>query len=539
MTKGNCKLKIANGKLPIGIALALFLVVGHASAAEITSNGKGGGDWSSPSTWLGKKVPEADDDAVIQKGDIVQFDRNDDGKVTCRKLFIDPRGAFRLKTGLGKVTCCLNGPVEARGLIQLDGSKAATDTLELRMVNPNYTLRKIELMKGAGLVLRGRADLEERRNVALTSPKVGDQKENLECAVWAVKGGVAIDLQYADILNIVVRADELDNTGARANERLNVVGCRFTGRGRLWFNKDDTPIVHKNSFMCVEEKPPQTGAILVSECPLANVRDNTVSGWGYGVQGAHLQSATIAGNTVEKASAAYHLGFGRDNSVYKNVAKNCERAFDFHYTQMATLEDNRADGCKIAVRSLCSQAQVASLEMTNVPKDGLGLLYDADAERCEGSVVLINCNITAAQVKLAKPPKLPADAPLPVVAMNCIVVSVPDAPPDAVVDVRTINPAPAVPAGAADPNARNVPAALTKGLTPVPRPAGTPRDALPIFVKAWSIDAAGKTVPAPEYEVRVQTRDGRVVKAVKVKPQDSWYRAKPDDPTPSVEVSLK
>jgi len=97
-----------------GFALAgcMFLLSHSTRAAEITSNGKGGGAWSNPAAWLGQNVPGPDDDAVIQKGDIIDFDRDDDGKVTCRKLLIDPRGAFRLKAGQGKVTCCLAGPVE-------------------------------------------------------------------------------------------------------------------------------------------------------------------------------------------------------------------------------------------------------------------------------------------------------------------------------------------------------------------------------------------------------------------------------------------
>ena len=55
-----------------------------------------------------------DDDAVIQKGDVVDFDRDDSGKMTCQKLFIDPRGGFRLKPGVGKATCCLANGIEAR-----------------------------------------------------------------------------------------------------------------------------------------------------------------------------------------------------------------------------------------------------------------------------------------------------------------------------------------------------------------------------------------------------------------------------------------
>jgi parallel beta-helix repeat protein len=531
-----------------GFALSLlYLLPSHAPAAEITSNGKGGGDWSNPATWLGQKVPGADDDAVIQKGDIVDFDRDDDGKVSCRKLLIDPRGAFRLKTGKGKITCCLAGPVESRGLIQVDGTKSANDTLELRLVGSERSLRHIQLLKGAGLVVRGRDGLPEgRRNVALTSPKVADQKEDFEAVIadgrikngilQGTTGGVVFDLQKAHLMNVLLMAWELDNTGSRANEQLNIVDNRFTGRSRLWLQKCDSPLIRKNTLDYPGTRwAENTSAILISECPLAEVRDNTVRGYHYAVHVPHPLDATIAGNTFEKCGVGVHLAYGRSCSLYKNGIRDCDRGFELHYAQNTTLENNQVAGAKIAVRSLNATSQIASLEVSNPAQDGIGLLYDAD-QRCEGNVVLINCNIRADQVKLARQPMLPANAPLPVEMLQCLVVAAKDAPAGASIEVRTVRPMPALPAGAADPNVRNSPATLEKGLTPLPGSAGTSRDVLPLIVNSWSIDATGKTLPPPEYEVRLLGPDGKMLKSVKVKPADSWFRARPDDPTPTVEV---
>src|SRR5262245_34464744 len=85
-----------------GLALAMFLSTRFTQAAEISTNGIGGGAWSDPATWRGKAVPGPADDVTILKFDEVTFDRNDDGKVTCRKLRIDPKGLFIFKTSAGK-----------------------------------------------------------------------------------------------------------------------------------------------------------------------------------------------------------------------------------------------------------------------------------------------------------------------------------------------------------------------------------------------------------------------------------------------------
>src|SRR5581483_11839686 len=90
-------------------AIPWFPTIGHS--AEATSNGTGGGNWSDPATWRGNKVPAPADEVTIRKNDTVVFDRNDDGKTTCAKLFIDPQGALRFKSQAGKIVLVVAGPV--------------------------------------------------------------------------------------------------------------------------------------------------------------------------------------------------------------------------------------------------------------------------------------------------------------------------------------------------------------------------------------------------------------------------------------------
>src|SRR5207248_1848768 len=116
-------------------------------AAEIASNGFGGGAWSDPASWRGKKVPGPDDDIIIQKNDVVVFDRGDTGKPTCRKLQIDPRGGLTFKTGAGKLVLAVTEPIETYGAIRLDGTKSASDEFELRLIGDAAGKRLVKLGK--------------------------------------------------------------------------------------------------------------------------------------------------------------------------------------------------------------------------------------------------------------------------------------------------------------------------------------------------------------------------------------------------------
>src|SRR5262249_5286479 len=129
-----------------------------------------------------------------------------------------------------------------------------------------------------------------------------------------------------------------------------------------------------------------------------------------------------------------------------------------------------------------------------------------------------------------------ADKPF-VTAMHYFILKVHgEVPDDSEVEVRTSNLK--VAPGAADLNVRNSPAPLVGRRTPLPESLS------PLILRAWVLDKDGKTVPTPEYNVRVlaPAQDGKerkVLKSLTVKPDAKWFRAKPNDPAPTLEVNLK
>jgi hypothetical protein len=112
-------------------------------------------------------------------------------------------------------------------------------------------------------------------------------------------------------------------------------------------------------------------------------------------------------------------------------------------------------------------------------------------------------------------------------------------PRGAQVEVRTSNPAVPIAAGAMDMNIRNSPARVrADGSTPLPQ------SLTPLIVKSWMMDDDGKIAPPPEYTVNViepAAEPGakpRVLKSVKVKPDETWFRAEPNDLKPTLEIQL-
>src|SRR4029434_10534167 len=76
------------------VALSVFFLAFPLGAAEVTTNGTGGGSWNDPTTWRGGAVPKGEDEVTIRKGDAVVFDRSDDGQALCAKLLSDPESAL-------------------------------------------------------------------------------------------------------------------------------------------------------------------------------------------------------------------------------------------------------------------------------------------------------------------------------------------------------------------------------------------------------------------------------------------------------------
>jgi hypothetical protein len=515
------------------LLLAAVLLVPAASAAEVSTNGLGGGPWTDPSTWRGKAVPGPGDEVVLRKHDVVIYDRPDDGKPACRKLQIDPRGGLTFKTGAGRLVLAVTEGIETFGVIRLDGTKSASDQLELRLQGDTPTGRQIKVGKGGGLLLFGRPDLPRERHNVVLAARAADPKEDVAGLVEA-EGTVLIDWRQADVEGVKLSANKIDNTGVRPNEGLRVKHCRFSGQGRVLCQGCDTPEITHNTFSFREGALAiQEGAIHLSQCPLAEVKGNRVRGpITFGIVLATQSDSVVTDNTVEKCTYGLSAGAVTNLMLKDMTARGCDTGIRMTEGTTGVVEDSVVRGATTAYLQSTATLQISGLQVKDLAPKGV-------AVQCEsGSVSLLNCNIPPAQIKVL--PQAPAAAGPVVVPVTCqayVVVSVKGAPKGSLVDVQTTNPAP--PAGAADPNVRNSPAALAAGRTPLPKTVS------PLIVKSWTFDPTGKLVPAPDYAVKVlgpAPKEGAprpLLKAVPFKPAENAFRASPDDPKPTVEVPLK
>jgi len=511
------------------VALGLAILLSATShAAEISTNGTGGGPWSDPATWHKNAVPGPGDDVIIQKFDIVAFDRNDDAKISCRKLQIDPKGAFIFKTGSGKSICCIADALESYGVIKLDGTKSTSDYFELRLVGDTLDKRKVKLNKGAAFLLYGKTNLPDGKcNVALTSPKLPDQKDDLLCVVDA-DSVVSVDCQRAYFKDVKLAIKHIDNTGAKPNERINLIENQFTGAGRVWLHTCDTPVIAKNTFEFKGAKPIDDAAINISYSPLSEIKGNTIRG-GFltGITVNYQSDSTLLGNTVEKCTNGITGGYGIPSTMLKkNIVRRCELGIRLEGGS-GVVEDTLIEGATTAFHLQNASFQLTNFHVKDLNAKGTAVLFET------GSLTLLNCNIAPGQIKIGTQP---ATAKVdPVTCLQYAIVNVKGAPADSLVDLRTVN----VPADANDANVRNAPAPLTVGRSPLANTLN------PLIVKTWSIDLKGKLQAAPEYTVKVlgqsvKEGDARpLLKMTTFRPAENAFRTLLDDPTPTLEVILK
>jgi hypothetical protein len=508
--------------------LVIVLVVGlPLQAAEITTNGTGGGPWSDPATWRGGVVPKADDEATIRKDDAVVFDRNDDGKVTCAKLNIDPRGSLKFKTGIGKVIFVVPGPIESFGMIKLDGTASADDFHELRFTGKKSEDRSAKFEKGGAIVLSGKANLPGNKRNVLISSKAPDPKSTDLAAKIEVKNGI-IDVQRAELSHIKLDGDDIDNTGAKPGERCNVIGNRFMGRCNLGLVSCDTPHVLDNLFDYPDNPWQMPAAIALNSCPLAEVKNNTIKGYYYYAFSFYsCTDAVMINNTTDKCYVGWYCVGSmlfRGNTITEAGGGASLVSFT------GAVEDCTFIKCGYAVALSTGSLQMANCVYKDAPKGGHAIEYAI------GEVTLINCPFGPADINLPK--ELPkTDKPL-ITSMHFLLLKVDGkTPEDSQVEVKTAKPAVPLPPGALDLNARNVPAPLVGGRTPLPQSLS------PIILKGWVIEKDGKTTPPPEYTVRIlapeEGKPAKVLKMLTVKPDEKWYRPKPNEAEPTMEVSLK
>lgn len=521
-----------------GIFLACCVAM-PVPAAEIYSNAAGGGAWSEPATWRGGAVPGPEDDVVLARDDTVTFDRNDDGRVTCRQLSLDPRSVLEFKTRAGSILFSAGGPIDSYGYIRLDASRAAADRHELRLVSAVAEQRVLRLSKGGGLVVAGRAGLAKGgKNAFLRSLPPKTEPPTDPSAIVEASEGTTIDLQRAEVENVHVQPSTIDNTGAKPGERVNFVRNHFIGTSRLNLVGCDTPLVADNLFERDAAPALTQAALYLNGCTLAEIRGNTVRGtYAYGIMTYGQSDGSVTNNLIEKCPYGFYWN-GSNTMIRQLTIRDCVASLAFT-SATGAMEDVTIENCKSGYYHY-GTAQITNLVIRNMPADNQYDIYFVG-----GSLKLVNCNIKPEQVKWnpgAFPPQLPTEKRRPpaVESMHFLVAQLKGPfPPGASIDVRTAAPAVPLAAGADDPNVRNSPApVLTSGFTPLPKTLE------PLILRGWMFDPDGKPVAAPEYQIRVlapaaaAAGERPVLKTVSVTPGETWYRPLPNDKKATLEVTL-
>jgi hypothetical protein len=508
----------------------MLLCAGMLHGGEVTSAGSG--DWTDPATWRGGKIPAADDDVFIRKFDVVSFNRSGDDQPACRKLQIDPKGILQFKAGSGRAVCIVTDAIDCYGVIKIDGTKNAKDQFELRLAGPTPAQRALKLAKGAGLLVYGHAAPGEgKRNVGVSAVFGKDEKEPPAALIDLIGQG-SVDLQRAWLADVKILAQKIDNTGAKPNERINVLDCMFTGQARVSCRGCDTPIVSRNSFDYGGTKELPEPAIDIQSSPLAEVKDNVIRGFYHtGIAVTATNEAALVGNAIEKCSFGVR-GSGASLTLQKLSIRDAVTGVKFEGGS-GLVEDVAIDKCFRGIQAEICKCQITNLVVKNV--DPKGAAVGADGANLD----LLNCDLSAEQLKVSPLTAVMAKtAPaLPVRSQSYVIVKVIGAPDGSLVDVRTNDPKLA--ADVADPNVRNSPAPLEQGLTPLPLSLN------PLIVRGWSFDQRGVLTASPEYTIRVlgpAAKEGDERPLLKMQtftPPASAYRSTPNDAAPTVEVKVK
>ncbi|MEO6848939.1 MAG: G8 domain-containing protein [Chthoniobacterales bacterium] len=493
-------------------------------AGEIHSNGLGGGPWSDSNTWNGKKVPTATDTAVISTRDTVVFDRDDSDKATCDSLYIDPNGALIFKAG-GKRVLNVAGVIETYGTIKMDASGDEKDYMELKMSSSDLQNRFIRLLKGSSLAVAGHADLPDNRYNAVFNSVVINPPYTT--STIQASGQAMIDLHNAQFNNVMILAESIDNTGSKPNERLNILQNSFRETAVISLSGCDTPTVLKNTFTGHPTSPP-TCALLVQNCPLADIRENKIVGpYETGINA--YGECTATRNSVEKCNVGI-IWRGPNGTMKNNTVSECTYGIQLS-SMTGSIEEGTIAKCKTAVYANGSITQMTSVNVDNPDAKSVGM------ELLASSMTLLNCNIKQSQVKVTGSPRPEPEMPW-VQSMDYVIVKLKGTIPSAAqVDIKTTKLG-KLPEGAADPNVRNSPAPVRGDMTPLPG------SFVCLLVNSWGIGRDGKPVAAPDYTLSVLAPAAaanaapKLLKTQTIRPVDTWYCADVSNPKPTVEITI-
>lgn len=538
MIQGYSPARCSRSRCLAAIAAVLFpllMLCGTAAAQIVHSSGRGGGRWTDPGAWHGGRVPGATETVVIATRDTIEFDGTDVSGPTCARIQIDPGGtlSFRSPLGAEKYTLIVNGAIESYGTIRLDATSSPRGAVELRFVSEDQAQRSIRLLQNGSFLAYGRKGMEGGlKNVTLSTGEPPEGQPRRGAMIYANNDSM-LDISNVALSDVVLFAADLDNTGAVANERLNIVESRFSGLARLSLLRCDTPTVRDNLFDSAGVTIAEP-AIYVGSCQLAQITQNHIVGdYGSGIAVEADVDSSAMDNVVEKAPRGM-LWSGRNAMVRGNIFKSCTIGVQFN-AMTGVAENLDIQNAKTAIAMTSSSVQFTDCRIGPVEKDGVVLSVNSSA------ATLLNCNIPPEAIKITGAG--PDGAP-PVEAMHYLVVRVKgEVPKGTQVVLRTNEASGGKPnvAGAADLNVRNSPGFLSReGLTPLPR---TLR---PLIARSWRLDASGKKmVPPLFYDLLITApadqpdQPPKVLKQQVVEPDDAkWYRSDPNAPVATFEVTL-
>jgi hypothetical protein len=508
--------------------------VGLAYPSELHSNGRGGGAWTDPLSWRERIVPFSVDTVILTSGDTIEFDGDGQTEASCRRLLLDPQASLTFRDDGATHVLSIDGGVESYGLIRMDGRHQPQSVLEIRLVSGDPEDNQMIFRDKSSLFLAGHENpVGGRPNVRMTGgslqltggkPEPGRPKTQPMTVTAGV--GVQLDCQRGEFSNTVLRAEKLDNTGVRADERLQLTGNRFVGAARVELIQCDTPVIQKNRWIADGSAAISLTALKLDGCSLAQLQYNTFSGaYERAVWLIHDTDSSAMNNEIEGAVRGFDWQ-GQNAMLKSNRIRVTGTGVIFDNTP-AVIESSTVEG-GVPLLGRQARLQVTDCGLTATGTNGLLIRLES------ASATILNVALTTGQVQRVGT----SLGPLWVETMNYVVVRVHGTiPAGARVAMRTAKASGGPPAGAADMNVRNSPVpVLTAGWTPLPRSLRS------LIVRAWSLTAAGVVKEAPFYDLDVTVPDGaggaRVIKTQVVEPKAEWIRANPQAAQATVEVSL-
>ncbi len=183
------------------LGLAAVLAAGVAlQAAEVRSNGRGGGPWSAAGTWRASGVPGPADAVIVASNDVVTFDVAATGRVCCRSLVIDAAGALAFATGDARRVLNVAGPIHVRGALRADGRAAPRGLCELWLTAAEEAERTVHVYSNGAFLAAGVSGglPDGRPNVAISAgpPTPGEPRRT---ATLVADPGGALDVVSVDL----------------------------------------------------------------------------------------------------------------------------------------------------------------------------------------------------------------------------------------------------------------------------------------------------------------------------------------------------